>query len=383
MLPYPEDEIRAFYDEHRHEHTADLLLKAKPEDREKIQWMIEQIATRKKLEVKVPEWASRFDLYLPPVENLSQASSSLTAMYKSQKMSGNILDLTLGSGVDSWQIGQMSSALTAIEPNEELAMRTKFNLEKLGVKMNLKLSTAEEFIDKNRDSFDWIYIDPSRRNEDGKRTVALHRMTPDLTALWPSLLASSKHICVKLSPLFDITAIINELSSVYRIEIIAVKGEVKEILVFAGKVDSPEVEISASELHGKGWTFSSAYFRSPAEGDWGGYLYDPSAAMIKSGLADEWAYQHELSKPLKDVNLYASDFLHESFPGRVFRIVEKSKPYKLKNLPQRLAIVSRYYHERPEVIRKRLKVQESDSDFLFAVGKGKKSSLFIHAMRVI
>lgn len=382
MLPFAEDDIRAFYEEHKHANAADLLLKAKPEDREKVKWMIEQVSTRKKLETKVPEWAGNFGLHLPPVENLSQASSTITAKYKATEMSGNVLDLTLGSGIDSWQIGQKSTKLTGIEPNAELAERTVHNLKSLGVDIHLHVSTAEEFMKSNSEKYDWIYLDPSRRNEDGKRTVALHRMSPNLTELWPSLLVYGQHICVKLSPLFDLSAIINELSNVVRIEVVAVRGEVKEVLVFANRQTTEEVDISAVELHEDGWKFTSTEFRKPEQGEWGEFLYDPSAALIKANLADEWAFQNGLVKPLKEVNLYTFDEPHEAFPGRVFRIHDIGKPYKMKNLPQRLAIVSRYYYERPEEIRKRLKVQESDSDFLFALGKGKKTSLFIHATRV-
>lgn len=384
MLPYPESEIREFYKRHRHSNPADLLLSASAEEREKVVWMVEQMKSRNRIQSKLPEWAERFDLILPPEGNLSQSSSTITAIHKEQYAGRNHLDLTAGSGVDAWRMGRNADSLTIVEPNSDLLATTCYNLKKLGLNPNGIQSTAEEFLASSEDRFDSIFIDPSRKSDDGSKTVALHRMVPDLSTIWDRVLSQGSMVCVKLSPLFDITAIQRELSHVKTIEVISWKNEVKEILITASQDHEGAAVISASELDEKRkWTYTADSISGTLEIKAGKYLYDPSPALIKANLHAQWAAKNGLTKLIEEADLYFDEVLHQSYPGRVFEVKQIGKPYKLKELPQRLSIVSRYYYEKPEVIRKKLKVGESDEDFLFALGKTKNERTFIHAVRIV
>ncbi|NVK03860.1 MAG: hypothetical protein HWD92_03510 [Flavobacteriia bacterium] len=383
-LPYSESEIREFFEKHQHDNPADVLLSRSDLEREKLLWLLEQLKSRNRLRTKIPEWYNRFDLILPPEGNLSQSSSTLTAQHKSKWVIGDLLDLTGGSGVDLWQMSSNGQRCKLVEPNSELLAITQYNLTRLHIDVETHQGDAESYLDALSPFEGTIYLDPSRRSDDGSKTVALHRMSPDLTGMWSALLEKSKRIIVKLSPLFDLTAIQRELSNVMRIEVVAVNNEVKEVLVIAEPKFEGRVQIEAIELNpDRPWSYSSEADSRELNRTFGEYIYDPSSALVKAELSDAWAAENELSRPYPQAHVYFSDTLKENYPGRVFRITQKDKPYKLKDLPQRLSIISRYYHERPEQIRKKLKVGESETDFLFALGKNKGERVFIHAVRVV
>lgn len=383
-LPYTESEIRDFFEKHQHDNPADVLLSRNDLERDQLLWLLEQLKSRNRLRTKIPEWYNRFDLILPPEANLSQSSSTLTALHKSKWVVGDLLDLTGGSGIDLWQMSANAKQCRMVEPNAELLSITRYNLAQLNVVVETHESDAESYLKTMPPIEGTIYLDPSRRSDDGSKTVALHRMSPDLTGMWNALLEKSKRVIVKLSPLFDLTAIQRELSNVMRIEVVAISNEVKEVLVIAEPNYEGRVHIEAIELNpDRPWSYSSESGNRELSRSFGEYIYDPSSALVKAELNDAWAAENKLSRPFPQANVYFSDSLKEGYPGRVFRIVQKDKPYKLKDLPQRLSIISRYYHERPEQIRKKLKVGESETDFLFALGKNKGERVFIHAVRVV
>lgn len=387
MLPFSPEELEEFIKLNSSSSISDLVLKAAPENRSKVLLLAEQMEARNRLRSKVPEWSVRFDLYLPPKENLAQASNTETAEYKSADISGSLLDLTAGSGIDAWKMGKNASSITLVDPNEELVERTSFNLHKWGLEHTFFIGTAEDFLDQNNESFDWIYLDPSRRSEDGNRTVALHRMLPDIPKIWEEMHRVSDSVKMKLSPLFDLHAIINELPYVYKIEVLAKKGEVKEVVVTSSKSNKKRPSIVAVEVQKElAWKYEFPSLTIDAssvnQGVWSTYIYDPSSALIKAGLAEVHASENDLIQPVKNVQLFTHSSLVKGYPGRVFKVVQIGKPYKLKNLPDRLSIVTKDYFDKPEVIRKKLKVGESDSDFLFAVSKQKSTSTFIHAVKV-
>lgn len=389
MLPFDPDELRAFIAENHSNHSADILLRTSPENRDRIKILLGQRESRERLKKKVPEWAERYDLYLPPATNLSQSSSTVLAGHKAGFVSGKVADLTAGSGIDAWQFGLKADELTIVEPNAELLDMTLHNLSALGIEPSSFCMTAGEFLKSNDHRYNWIFLDPSRKSDDGKKTVALHRMEPDLTGIWDELLKRGDRVMVKLSPLFDIKAIVQELPGVTDIDVISKSGEVKEILVRATYGATKPPLISATDLrNGEEQSYRKSYediltLSASGEHSWGKYLYDPGAAMIKSGLADTLAAGHALRLPFDHTYLYTSDDLIPSFPGRIFEIMQTGKPYKLKNLPNGLSIVTRNFYDKPDIIRKKLRAGESETDFLFAITDRRKKPVFIHAIKLI
>ena len=96
------------------------------------------------------------------------------------------------------------------------------------------------------------------------------------------------------------------------------------------------------------------------------YLYEPNAALMKSGAFDLIGKRYGLKKLHRNTQLFTSDEL-KSFPGRRFAILEV-KPYK----PGRLALdqghVSvRNFPESVDLIRKRNRIRPGGSDYFFFV----------------
>src|SRR5690606_26434130 len=84
---------------------------------------------------------------------------------------------------------------------------------------------------KNQDQkFDWIYIDPSRRNDLKGKVFLLKDCLPDVTVLLEDYFECSDNILIKTSPIYDISVGISERQNVKNIHIVAVENEVKELL---------------------------------------------------------------------------------------------------------------------------------------------------------
>ena len=98
------------------------------------------------------------------------------------------------------------------------------------------------------------------------------------------------------------------------------------------------------------------------------YLYEPNAAIMKSGGFDEVTSQYEIEKLNRHSHLYTSDILI-NFPGRVFEIensFEYNKPNMKSFLENKKAnITTRNFPETVENIRKKWKIKEGGIVYCF------------------
>ena len=98
-------------------------------------------------------------------------------------------------------------------------------------------TTAEQYVaDLNSRAesigpIDLIYIDPARRDSQGKKVWLLEDCSPNVTKLLPSLLQLSPLVVIKASPLFDIDEAFRLFGEKCSVEIISVRGECKEVLI--------------------------------------------------------------------------------------------------------------------------------------------------------
>ena len=128
---------------------------------------MEQIEAKSRSEKKLPTWFKQPSIYYPNKLNIEQTSSELTAEYKSRLISGKtLIDLTGGFGVDAYYFSKTFDTVTHCELNQELSSIVSHNFKVL------KISTIETIADdglsilqSSDTNYDWIYVDPSRRNE--------------------------------------------------------------------------------------------------------------------------------------------------------------------------------------------------------------------------
>lgn len=104
--------------------------------------------------------------------------------------------------------------------------------------------------------------------------------------------------------------------------------------------------------------------------DVGNWLYEPNAAVMKSGLFNTVSDMFCIGKLASNTNLYTSDEPVAGFPGRVFRVLDviPYQPKKFKNLlsPIETASISvRNFPISAEELRKTLKIKDGNGCFIF------------------
>ena len=187
---------------------------------------IRQINGKQKIKLKIPLFFSTDDILYPIQLSLEQSSSQSTAYYKSTLCEGNTLvDLTGGFGIDCYFMAENFSQVTYVERDAELCELARHNFKALGRKNIDVIHADSEKHLAQMEKVDWIYIDPARRSESGKKVFFLSDCDPDVSALAPLLLEKADKVMIKLSPMLDITATVSELPTTAEIHIISVENE--------------------------------------------------------------------------------------------------------------------------------------------------------------
>lgn len=315
---------------------SDLLLSAKGRYDFDISCAVNTIDVRRKLKSKVPSWYACGDLVFPFRLSGEQCSSEATALYKQKIISGHlpskgdslVVDLTGGLGVDSWAFSKVSSKVLYNEMNEGLAAASKQNFKYLsadnihvcsfkvvpssqvsgehvqaangigvsdlvqqGIKsMGLSSGTAP----------DMIFLDPARRSDSGGKVFLLEDCSPDVISLKEELLEVSRYVLVKLSPMADISMILNRLGCHCReLHVVSAAGECKELLVLIDRDFCGECDVVVSHVSYRsdcGYSESSMrftaveterekpdYVHSPEELRPGVLLFEPGKSLMKAG----------------------------------------------------------------------------------------------------
>jgi len=338
-------------------------------------WMsiLNQIIAKQKAKTKLPTWFNTSNIYYPSKISIEQTSSEKTAEYKSKLVSGkSLIDLTGGFGVDDFYFSKKINQVTHCEINHELSEIVKHNFEQLGTKnIDFLVGDSAKILSSLNQKFDWIYIDPSRRNDEKGKVFMLQDCLPNVPKLLDFYFEFSDNIMIKTAPILDISAGLSELKSVKAIHIVALENEVKELLWILEKKYSKTITIVTSNLtkeNNEEFCFefgnlSISNYSLPKK-----YLYEPNAAIMKSGGFDEVNSQYEIEKLNKHSHLYTSDILI-NFPGRIFEI-EKSINYSKIDMKQFLEnqkanITSRNFPDSVEIIRKKWKIKDGGSLYCF------------------
>jgi hypothetical protein len=86
------------------------------------------------------------------------------------------------------------------------------------------------------------------------------------------------------------------------------------------------------------------------------YVYEPNAAILKSGAFKLIGEQYELAKLAPDTHLYTSEEQKPEFPGRLFRVIEQvslhSKLHEQFENGYANILTRNYPMSVPEILRK-------------------------------
>ena len=147
-----------------------------------------------------------------------QSSSEITAAYKAGLVEGSsLLDLTGGFGVDTFYFSKKISEVIHCEINPDLSEVVKHNFKQMQIN-NCKVLAENglKFLSNTKQKFDWIFADPSRRNEQKNKVFLLQDCEPDIPRNIELLFDHADRVLLKLSPILDITATLKELKHVRR-----------------------------------------------------------------------------------------------------------------------------------------------------------------------
>lgn len=373
------DQFYQFVQDHLQDDPALLLLKQRGIDGVDLKEAVQQIAARQKVAGKLPEWVANSRILFPASLSLEQSSSELTAKFKAKSTNGaTLIDLTGGLGVDTFYMGQQFEKVVYLERQEALARLAEHNFSILNQSRTYYRVLAADslsYLKESEDTYDWLYVDPARRGADNSKLYKLSDCEPDILENWELLKGRADHIMVKASPMLDIKAALNEIPEIQEVTVLAVKNEVKEVLLVWHKGESGETKITAVDLKGDAedrfvFTFTQ---EKDAEVDYSlpqQYLIEPNAALLKAGGFRSFASAYGLAKIHPNTHLYTSSDLPKELPGRVFEIVEEIKLDK-KVLKQifpsgKVNVLVRNHPMKPDVIKKKYALKDGGSDFLLA-----------------
>jgi hypothetical protein len=271
-----------------------------------------------------------------------------------------------------------------VERNEELCRIASHNFGLTRPQLQIHHADALIFLDQ-MPPCDVIYLDPARRDHNGGKVFRLEDCEPNVIELLPNLTAKSKQLIIKLSPMLDITQALRSLLIPFDVHIVAVKNEVKEVLLIQTDGEPTIHAVNLNSNTQKTFSFTleeekSATPYTPAEsahylGEAGTtYLYEPNAAIIKAGAFKLVAQRYGLHKMAPNTHLYYSEQLVEDFPGRVWKIMEVN-PKDTKNTCA--SVLTRNYPLTPDQLRKKLKIKEGDQLTIIGARLGDKPTLFL------
>ena len=360
--------IQQFINANLNTDLHSLLLKKSPFPEVSMQELVQQIKGRKVAEKKFP-FLNKENVIFPPNLNLEQASSQDTAEYKAQFFKGKkFIDLTCGFGIDAYFLSQNFEEITLVEQNTELLEIVKHNWEVLGRKANFINQKLEDFLKNNVEKIDLIYLDPARRDNNNRKVFLLEDLSPNVIEIQEKLGEISEEILVKLSPLIDLQHLVSSLKNISKIWIIAVKNEVKEVLIHIKKTDE-ETEISCVNLQSSEPQFNftlnnekncKSEFSVPEK-----FIYIPNNSILKSGAFNLVSEKFGLKKLHQNTHIYTLEKVRENFPGRIFE-VEEINPKEIKKGEQ-FNIITKNFPIKPEEIKKKYKLKDGGNQYLIGV----------------
>ena len=377
-------EVQEFLRDNLEKQATDVALDKSPFANVSSQELAQQIEGWQKCAKKLPTWAYHPDIYYPKRIHIEQASSEHTALLKQNliKPDSRVIDLTAGMGVDVAYFAQVSKQVVYCELNEELVEIAKYNSQTLGLD-NIEFINQDSiaYLESCEDrSFDYIFVDPSRRNQ-GQRKFLLDECEPNILEHQELFFKKATTVLTKLSPLLDIKSLINQLDYLNKVIIVSVDGECKELLCIQVKGYIGEPSIQAIRLFKEfmqdyTFTFSEEKEAKITFGEPQDWIYIPDASLLKAGAFKSVARSFELKKLSKNTHLYTSGKRKSDFPGRTIQVLMKMTFREFKKMGKKRPIhkanvVVRNFPIKAEELQKRYKIKAGMNDYLIFTSDSK------------
>ena len=378
-------------DEFKKENTGKTIeeLRLKYSRSSNFQIHIDQLEIRQKMSQRFPKLINRKDYIFPKASLLSQASSESTALWRSTYMSKiqlltNILETNGGSGIDTWGLeGAGAKNIDICETNESLCEVMYHNSIGSASNVNIFNIDVENF--KAKKKYDWIYADPSRINPDGKRVFHPEKYSPNPLNLIKKWEDCASYVAIKLSPMLDPQQVLRWFTKCKYLITLSVQKEVKELIMISSKARATRPKRFAVDINNEGienyriLIQTGIIYNSTDEPS--AYIYDPDPVIVASNGASFVSKKWNLKTLHISSRILTSSDYHSDFPGRVFKVIRKEKPYS-SDWPIGASVVSRNFPENNDKIRRRLKCKENKEHFLFAYEDTSGNKWFLRCQRI-
>ena len=366
-------DLKEFINNNLKQDINTLALKKNPFPDYEWSWILNQIHAKQKAEKKLPTWFSNEDVIFPSTLSIEQTSSETLAKFKSELISGEkLIDLTGGFGVDDYYFAKRFKKVVHCEFQEDLSAIVQHNFRALNID-NIETVSGDSisYLTQSTENFDWIYIDPARRDDKKTKVFLLKDCTPNVVELQEFLFEKSDNILIKVAPLLDISSILNELSHVKTIYAIGLHNEVKELLIVLQKGFIGQPKLIAVNITNDGTIHQNTFSLNDAADSQLSlplnYLYEPFSSYLKVGAYNDIATKFNVTKLHKHSHLYTSNELVD-FAGRCFKI-EQIIPYNKKDIKflenTKCNITTRNFPLKVEEIRKKHKIKDGGDLYAF------------------
>lgn len=401
-------------------------------------FLLDQLAGWQTARTKLPSWAAKEDIIYPPHLSMEQCSSEHTAEYKARLVAclvgleniassdlnndcsrpsageettpkqqenhvwnsfeGSFCDLTGGFGVDFSFIARSFKRAIYVEQQEKLCELARHNFHALGLTQAEVVNGDGTTYLHQLDHVSVLFLDPTRRNEQGGKTVLISDCTPDVLALEEELLEKADSVVIKLSPMLDWHRAVDELNRlgnvVREVHIVSVRNECKELLLVLQRTKGETDDKTATEKalqvfcvndnnivsYSLDEALSVSQRLLSAAPKAGQYLYEPNASLMKAGCFALLTVRYPLSALSLNSHLFVSEEAINEFPGRKFEIAAVLS-FNKKELRRSLSgidkanLAVRNFPMSVADLRKRLKIKEGGDIYLFATTDAESNHL--------
>lgn len=422
-----------FVRKNRHADVSALALRMRQYPEMDAAFVLQQIEGWQKASQKLPELAAIDGWLWPKRVSVEQCSSQATALYKKAvlekwtmdngqlKMGGQLIDLTGGMGVDTFYLSEGFEEAHYVERDEELCRLAENNFTLTGKKIQVHCCEAEEWLQELREKSEKsgaeengrrervIFVDPARRDKHGGKVFRLEDCEPNVVELLTILRACAGRIMLKLSPMLDITSAVRSLGGATEVHVVAVKNEVKEVLILleTGRDNlDPGITCVNLETEEERFVFrkSEEEENRANEGNKSNvgeefYLVEPNSAIQKAGGWKSFGARYGLEQLGPNSHLFfvpeVTGCMHDVYegvaktfecfckkegskkmlPGRIF-LAKTATKEELKTLNQ-ANVICRNYPMSADALKKKLRVRDGGEKYIIATQIGQKPVIFL------
>lgn len=319
---------------------------------------------------------------------------------------GKVADLTGGLGVDSWAFSEVAEEVLYNEMNPELAAAARHNFQALGA-TNIFIRNCEATADSLEEILgdfkpDVIFMDPARRDSVGKKVFLLEDCSPDVLKMLPQMFETSRFILLKISPMADITMVVERLDRTYEsfldenhkggwngqwvreVHVVASCGECKELLILLDREWRNGYSLTCREDGGT-LTFTSEDIAGAKavypDSTFARIIFEPGKSLTKAGVFNAVCERFGLVKLARFTHLYTigeplsdSELEQRTAPLKDFGKVFYVKGILPLNKATMKDVGKRYPHSEvsaknipmsSDELRVRLKVRSGDDAHIF------------------